>query len=56
MPDINMCGGVGCKLKKKCYRYTAIPKPYGQAYGSFKPDTNAGGCESFWDNEGRHKD
>ena len=26
MPDITMCNGEDCPLKKKCYRYMALPE------------------------------
>lgn len=32
MADISMCEGNGCPLKEKCYRFTAIPNEYRQAY------------------------
>jgi hypothetical protein len=32
MPDITMCTGEGCPLRKTCYRYTATPTPRRQAY------------------------
>ena len=32
MADITMCNGVGCKLRDKCYRYTATPDEYSQPY------------------------
>ena len=31
MSDICMCTGY-CSIKENCYRYTAIPNPYGQTY------------------------
>jgi len=58
MPDISMCANEECPLKKGCYRYTATPNPYRQAYGSFKfnparvkmdQDPHAI-CEHFWYN------
>jgi len=39
MPDISMCTNKKCELRKKCYRYTAIPDgPNGdwQAVSDFK--------------------
>ena len=32
MPDISMCKGTDCSLKYHCYRFTAIPSMYRQAY------------------------
>ena len=31
MPDICMCTG-NCPVKENCYRYMAIPNPYGQTF------------------------
>lgn len=53
MADISMCSGLGCPLKKECYRHTA-PKSEYQSYFSRVPynidvelpDT----CKYFWDN------
>ena len=47
MPDISKCENEECPLKKKCYRYTAIPSPELQAYAYFKPDED-GKCEGYW--------
>jgi len=46
-PDISMCSGVGCPVKKKCYRYTANPTPHWQAYFT-RPPITKDGCEYFW--------
>jgi len=32
MPDITMCQGLDCPLKKKCHRFTATPTPERQSY------------------------
>lgn len=50
MPDISMCNNKECALSSKCYRFTAIPNPYGQSYCYFNPQEN-GICLNFWDNE-----
>ena len=50
MADISMCRNESCKLKKKCYRYTAIPSEFRQSYGLFALDEN-GKCNYFWDNK-----
>ena len=50
MPDIEMCMNEECPLKKKCYRYTAIPTAYVQSYSMYKPDEE-GECPVYWDNE-----
>ncbi len=50
-PDITMCGGEDCPLKKKCYRCQAIPTPYRQSYFTEIPyDKKINRCEYFWDN------
>jgi len=46
MPDISMCSGDGCKLKKKCYRSTAKPDPHRQSYFSIPPLEN-GKCNYY---------
>lgn len=66
MPDISMCkaqkaDGAVCKVKDKCWRFTAAPDPLWQSY--FQEAPFIGGkvakpyryCESFWgyDNFGR---
>ena len=35
MADITKCEGKNCKLKKDCYRYTAISSPFVQAWSDF---------------------
>ena len=32
MSDITMCQGQDCPLRESCYRYTATPNEYRQAY------------------------
>ena len=48
MADISMCMNEDCEMEKKCYRFTARPNPYRQAYCYFKPVEGASGCEHFW--------
>jgi hypothetical protein len=48
MPDISMCINEGCPVKLTCYRYTATPTEYRQAYMFFKWDDT--GCDHFWPN------
>lgn len=45
-----MCRNNNCKLKLKCYRYTAIPDKIYQSYSDFKPD-DTGKCEYFYNNK-----
>ena len=47
MPDFSMCSNSSCPLKETCYRQTAIPNPFRQAYGWFSPDTETGKCQYF---------
>lgn len=53
MADISMCDNQDCPLRTMCYRFTATPNPYRQAYADFKYSfTKTGiGCDSFWDNK-----
>lgn len=51
MPDISMCENTKCYVKDKCYRYTAIPSEYWQAFSTFDYDDSQGSC--FIDN--KHK-
>jgi hypothetical protein len=46
MPDITMCKGEGCEVKETCYRFTAKPSEYQQAYFPETPSVN-GGCEYY---------
>lgn len=47
MADISMCSGDGCDKRKQCYRHTATPNPFLQAYFIAPPPSP---CEFFWDN------
>lgn len=51
MPDVSLCQNVQCPLRFMCYRFTAKPDPYWQAYSDFKPIN--GVCEYFWTNNTR---
>jgi len=42
MPDITMCSNVQCPLREDCYRFSAIPSEYRQAYSEFKPYDEGG--------------
>lgn len=44
MPDITLCKDETCKIKKDCYRYTAIPGEY-QSYFMNSPRKNSDKCE-----------
>ena len=47
MPDITMCLGTGCPHKETCYRFTAKPSEYRQAYFMEAP-IKEGKCEYYW--------
>ena len=51
MADITMCSGVGCRVKDKCYRFTAARCEWGQSY-FFKPPLEVKDevliCDHFW--------
>lgn len=47
MPDIAMCTGEDCPLKRACYRFTARPNKLRQSYFS-KPPLKNGKCKHFW--------
>jgi len=49
-PDITMCLGDTCPLKKTCYRYTADPDELRQSYFVVASYKN-GKCEAYWEDE-----
>ena len=51
MPDISMCNSNTCPLKDTCYRFTATPSPFRQAYADFKYNEETKNCEYYWDNK-----
>jgi len=46
MPDISLCKNYICPLAEQCYRFTAKPDEYFQAYSEFEPDDD-GNCDYF---------
>jgi hypothetical protein len=48
MPDISMCQNKECKFKKDCYRFTAKPSEFMQAYGVFNCKDKEGADTYFW--------
>ena len=48
MPDITMCEGNDCPLKERCYRFTATPNEYRQAYFVDPPYIDDE-CTYFWE-------
>jgi hypothetical protein len=57
MPDITCCQGIGCPIKKTCYRYTAgLPDanintyPQRQSWFMVTPyDFEKQDCKEYWD-------
>lgn len=53
MPDISMCMNEDCIKKDTCYRHTALPSEYRQAYAMFTPENNTKenfNCKYYYDN------
>lgn len=46
-----MCSSNTCPLKESCYRFTATPSSFRQAYADFKYDEVANMCNYYWNNE-----
>jgi hypothetical protein len=49
MADITMCLGTDCPHKENCYRFTAKPNEYRQAYFTESPIKD-GKCEMYFGN------
>lgn len=47
--DISKCSNKDCPIKEKCYRWTATPNEFRQAYCEF--EFKDGECEYFWINK-----
>lgn len=47
MADITMCPGTDCPHKEFCYRFTAKPNEYRQAYFT-EPPIKDGNCDMYW--------
>jgi hypothetical protein len=53
MSDITMCEGQDCPLRESCYRYTAQPNPFRQAYflkEPLKEENDEVVCHEWTDN------
>jgi len=50
MPDISLCTNATCPSKDKCYRFTAKPNEFRQAYANFSPEGDEVNCSYFIDN------
>ena len=48
MPDISMCDNEQCPLKETCYRFTATPSEFRQAYAKFKYNEETESCDYYW--------
>ena len=48
MSDMTKCTGIDCKLKDKCYRYTAENNDNKQSFFTKPPLDKLGDCEFFW--------
>lgn len=48
MADITMCLSETCPKKHTCYRYTASPNPFRQAYNNFYVPITPELCGWFW--------
>jgi|TARA_R110000765_G_C18531484_1_gene559625 hypothetical protein len=49
MPDITMCPGNDCSIKESCYRFTASPSEFAQAYFRKSPIADgATECKYYW--------
>jgi hypothetical protein len=46
MADITMCGNEECKIKERCYRWTAPASSHWQSYSNFQPNSD-GTCDFF---------
>jgi len=50
MADITMCSGIGCRVKDKCYRFTAVRCEFQDVWENppleVKDDVLV--CEMFW--------
>ena len=47
MPDITMCPGDNCSEKVRCYRATAVPNEYRQAYFTHLPLSPDDSCNYY---------
>jgi hypothetical protein len=52
MPDITMCGGEGCPLRFRCYRFRAETHGRQSYFGRAPYSAERGACDQFWALEG----
>lgn len=55
MPDISMCSNAHCADRALCYRFTATPNEWRQAYAAFAPAPGARRCDDFVPNAGQER-
>lgn len=54
MTDITKCSGVGCPIKRTCYRYVASGDLHYQSYFTRVPyDSKNLKCEYYWSTKDR---
>jgi len=46
MPDISMCRALKCEIKDTCYRFTAKPSRFRQAF--LTPTVIGKECKQYW--------
>lgn len=44
-----MCDNSKCPSRNQCYRFTATPSNFYQAYGAFEVKEGEEKCEYFWE-------
>ena len=49
MADITMCDGIGCIVKRRCYRHLAVENQHRQSYFIKAPFKENGDCDYFWE-------
>ena len=48
MPDITMCKGINCPIKKLCYRFWVKPSQFQWYFIEIPYDHNKHFCEHYW--------
>jgi len=51
MPDIAMCKGEGCPIKKSCYRYGTEPAMFQSFFANPPFNHETASCDYYWDNK-----
>lgn len=55
MADITMCNGMGCEVKRRCYRHMANPSEFRQSYFLNTPMKKDSSCDYFWEVESKRE-